>query len=335
MNYKIAVLGAGSWGTTLAMLLAEKNNDVVLWAYEKELAEVIKTKRENTFYLPGYTLPENIYPTNSLKEAVEACYIIISVVPSHAVRTVFTSLKGFMPDVPIVSATKGITIDTLQTVSQALKDILPESTFRKFITLSGPSFAKEVVKRLPTAITLAGNDDILLKELQKLFARPYFRVYTNMDVIGVEIGGSLKNVMAIATGCSDGLGFGHNTRAALITRGLAEIKRLGLALGAQPSTFYGLSGIGDLVLTCTGELSRNRTLGFKVGQGMKLREILDEMSDHGTVAEGVRTARAAIELSKIHNVPMPITQEVYNLLYEGKDVHQVVNDLMMREMKEE
>jgi glycerol-3-phosphate dehydrogenase (NAD(P)+) len=335
MNYKIAVLGAGSWGTTLAMLLAEKNNDVVLWAYEKELVEIIKTKRENTFYLPGYALPENIYITNSLKEAVEDSYIIVSVVPSHAVRNVFTSITGFIPDIPIVSATKGITVDTLQTVSQVLKDILNGSTYSKFVTLSGPSFAKEVVRRLPTAITIAGTDEPLLKDLQKLFARPYFRVYTNMDVIGVEIGGSLKNVMAIATGCSDGLGFGHNTRAALITRGLAEIKRLGLALGAQPPTFYGLSGIGDLVLTCTGELSRNRTLGFKVGQGMKLSEILDSMSEHGTVAEGIKTAKAAIELSKIHNIPMPITQEVYNLLYEGKDVHQVVNDLMLREMKEE
>lgn len=335
MNSKIAVLGAGSWGTTLAIMLAENNNDVVLWAYEKELVEIIKTKRENTLYLPGHKIPENIYPTNSLKEAVESSYIVVSVVPSHAVKDVFTGIKGSLPDVPVVSATKGITIDSLQTVSQVLKDILPESAYGKFAVLSGPSFAKEVVKRLPTAITIAGFDEALVKELQKVFARHYFRVYTNMDVIGVEVGGSLKNVMAIATGCSDGLGFGHNTRAALITRGLAEIKRLGMAMGANPATFYGLSGLGDLVLTCTGELSRNRTLGYKVGQGMKLSEILAEMSGHGMVAEGVRTAKAALELSKIHNIPMPITQEVYNLLYEGKDVNQVVHDLMMREMKEE
>lgn len=335
MNYKIAVLGAGSWGTTLAILLAEKDNEVMLWVYEKDLAEIIKNTRENKIYLPGYRLPENIYTTNSLKEAVEACDIIVSVVPSHAAKDIFTRLNEFLPEVPIVSATKGITIDTLQTVSQVLKDILPASVHRRFASLSGPSFAKEVAKKLPTAITLAAYDELIAKELQKVFATPYFRVYTNLDVIGVEIGGALKNVIAIATGCSDGLGFGHNTRAALITRGLAEIKRLGMAMGAHASTFYGLSGLGDLVLTCTGELSRNRTLGYKVGQGMMLSEILGELSDKGMVAEGIKTAMAALELSKKHNVSMPITQEVFNLLYEGKDVHKVVHDLMMREMKEE
>lgn len=335
MNNKIAVLGAGSWGTTLAILLAEKGNEVMLWVYEKDLAEIIKNTRENKIYLPDYTLPENIYSTNSLKEAVEACDIIVSVVPSHAVKDIFSRLNEFLPEVPIVSATKGITIDTLQTVSQVLKDILPASMHRRFAALSGPSFAKEVVKKLPTAITLAAYDELIAKGLQKVFATPYFRVYTNLDVIGVEIGGALKNVIAIATGCSDGLGFGHNTRAALITRGLAEIKRLGMAMGAHASTFYGLSGIGDLVLTCTGELSRNRTLGYKLGQGMKLSDILGELSDKGMVAEGIKTARAALELSKKHNVSMPITQEVFNLLYEGKDVHKTVHDLMMREMKEE
>lgn len=332
MSYKIAVIGAGSWGTTLAMLLAEKESEIRLWVYEKELVEIIKKERENTVYLPGYKLPDNINPTISLREAIESSDIILSVVPSHVVREVFTSIKEFMPDVPVISATKGITTDTLQTVSQVLEDVLSSTTIHKrFAVVSGPSFAKEVAKKHPTAITIASYNEVLAKELQGLFFRAYFRVYTNLDVIGVEIGGSLKNVIAIATGCADGLGFGHNTRAALITRGLAEIKRLGIAMGAHASTFYGLSGIGDLVLTCTGELSRNRTLGYRLGQGVKLKDTFSELSGRGMVAEGVKTAKAAHELSKRYNVPMPITQEVYSLLYEEKDVQKVVHDLMMRE----
>ncbi|MBI5755873.1 MAG: NAD(P)-dependent glycerol-3-phosphate dehydrogenase [Nitrospirae bacterium] len=330
MSCKIAVIGGGSWGTTLAVLLAEKDNEIRLWVYEKGLAEIIKARRENSIYLPGHILPENIYPTSSLKEAVQSCDVIISVVPSHAVRDVFTRLKEFMPDVPVVSATKGITTDTLQTVSQVLSEILSTAIHRRFASLSGPSFAKEVAKKLPTAVTLASYNDTLAKELQAIFVRPYFRVYTNMDVTGVEIGGALKNVIAIATGCSDGLDFGHNTRAALITRGLAEIKRLGMAMGAHAATFYGLSGIGDLVLTCTGELSRNRTLGYKLGQGGKLKDIFSGLSECGMVAEGVKTAEAAHELAKRYQVSMPITEAVYTLLYEEKDVHQVVHDLMMR-----
>ncbi len=332
MGYRIAVIGAGSWGTTLALLLAERDNDIRLWVHEKELVEIIKDKRENTFYLPGQILPGNIHPTNLLKEAVESCDIVVSAVPSHTVRDIFTLLKEYMPDVPVVSATKGIDVDTLQTVSQVLQDIFSPSIVHKYACLSGPSFAKEVVAKLPTAISLATYDEVIAGELQRLFVRPYFRVYTNPDVIGAEIGGALKNVIAIATGCSDGLGFGHNSRAALITRGLAEIKRLGVAMGAQASTFYGLSGIGDLVLTCTGELSRNRTLGYKLGQGIKLKEIFYEFSRRGMVAEGVKTAKAAYKLAQRYQISMPITQEVYSLLYEEKDVQQVAHDLMIREI---
>lgn len=332
MRRKIAVLGAGSWGTTLAKLLAEKDNEIRLWVYEKELVEVIKKERENSTYLPGHKLPENIEPTNSLKEAVTACDIILSVVPSHAVRSVFEELNDFMPDVPVVSATKGITTDTLQTVSEVIGDVLSLAVAHKrYAVVSGPSFAKEVAQKHPTAITIASANEALAKEMQALFLRSYFRVYTNFDITGVEIGGSLKNVIAIATGCADGLGFGHNTRAALITRGLAEIKRLGTAMGAQAPTFYGLSGLGDLVLTCTGELSRNRTLGYRLGQGVKLRDTFSELSDRGMVAEGVKTTKAAWELAKRYDVSMPITHEVYSLLYEEKDVQQVVHDLMMRE----
>ena len=332
MSKKIAVLGAGSWGTTLAMLLAEKDNEIRLWVYEKELVEVMKKERVNTVYLPGYTLPGNIYPTNSLRETIESSDIILSVIPSHTVRDLFTEIKEFMPDVPVISATKGITTDTLQTVSQVLAEVLSSAAIHmRFAIISGPSFAKEVAQKHPTAVTIASGNEVLAKELQALFFRSYFRVYTNMDIIGVEIGGSLKNVIAIATGCADGLGFGHNTRAALITRGLAEIRRLGLAMGAQAPTFYGLSGIGDLVLTCTGELSRNRTLGYRLGQGVKLRDTFSELSGRGMVAEGVKTAKAAWELAKKYDVSMPITQEVYSLLYEEKDVRQVAHDLMMRE----
>ncbi len=332
MINKVTVLGAGSWGTTLARLLAEKENEIMLWVYEKELVEVIKKERMNTVYLPGYELPANIFPTNSLREAIESTDIILSVVPSHAVRDIFSEIKEFIPDIPVLSATKGITTDTLQTVSQVLADILSQATIhRRFATISGPSFAIEVATRHPTAITIASSNEILAKELQSLFFRDYFRVYTNMDVIGVEIGGALKNVIAIATGCADGLGFGHNTRAALITRGLAEIKRLGMALDAQAPTFYGLSGIGDLILTCTGELSRNRTLGYRLGQGVKLRDTFSELSGRGMVAEGVKTAKAAWELAKKYDVSMPITHEVYKLLYEEKDARQVAHDLMMRE----
>ncbi|MGA2193563.1 MAG: NAD(P)H-dependent glycerol-3-phosphate dehydrogenase, partial [Nitrospirota bacterium] len=231
-----------------------------------------------------------------------------------------------------VSATKGIENDTLMTMGEVMEDVLPKKFHGRLAFISGPSFAKEVIKKMPTAVSVASHDPAAAKRIQEAFNTEYFRVYTNPDIMGVELGGALKNVIAIAAGCSDGLGFGHNTRAALITRGLAEIARLGMAMGANPLTFSGLSGMGDLVLTCTGELSRNRTVGYKLGQGIKLKEILDEMK---MVAEGVKTTKAAYGLSKKHGVTMPITEQVYSLLYEGKGPKQVVRELMTRDLKSE
>src|SRR4030066_1641450 len=292
---KIAVIGAGSWGTTLACLLAEKRYDVSLWAYEKEIVDEINGSRVNSIYLSDVILPVNLKATNNIGDAVKQAHYILNVVPTQFTRSIFKEAEKYISkDGVIISASKGIEQGTLLMVSAILKDI----TGQKIAVLSGPSFAKEILKKLPTAVTLATENADFSLQLQEIFNTHYFRVYTHTDVLGVELGGALKNVIAIATGCSDGLGLGHNARAALITRGLAEIKRLGMAMGAHTPTFYGLSGIGDLVLTCTGELSRNRTLGFTLGQGMKLMGVFEGLSEKGVVAEGVRTAKAACEIAK-------------------------------------
>lgn len=330
---RIGVIGAGAWGTSLAILLSEKGYEVSLWVYEDDLSEEIIKRRVNKLYLPGFKIPENVFITSSLGDASKGKDIIVSVVPSHVSRGVLTDLAPFLgEDTIIISCTKGIENDTMMTASEIMKDVLPKGLHNNLAFLSGPSFAIEVVKRLPTAVSIASyNKDIGLKA-QEVFNTPYFRTYTNSDVRGVELGGALKNVIAIASGVSDGLGFGDNTRAALITRGLAEMSRLGVSMGANPLTFSGLSGLGDLVLTCTGELSRNRTIGYKLGQGMRLKDILSGMK---TVAEGIRTTRAAYELSKKYGVEVPITEQVYKLLYEDKDPRDVVKDLMSRALKDE
>jgi glycerol-3-phosphate dehydrogenase (NAD(P)+) len=333
MTEKIGVIGAGAWGTALSMLLADKGHDVTLWMYEKDLAEETALTRDNRVYLPGFTLPESIQVTSSLETAVRDKAIILSVVPSHTVRTVSTQFTPFLSgNGVIVSASKGIEIETLMPLSEVFKDILPEPFHDRLCILSGPSFAKEVAQKMPTAVALASYDQVIAKKVQAIFSSPYFRIYTNPDVIGVELAGSLKNVVAIAAGVLEGMGFGHNTMAALLTRGLAEMARLGIAMGGNLQTFSGLAGIGDLVLTCTGGLSRNRTLGVRIGKGEKLNDIMSGMK---TVAEGVKTARAARYLARKYNVDMPIVDEVYQLLYEGKDPKQAVKDLMNRELKDE
>ncbi len=330
---KIAVIGAGSWGTTLAMLLADKGYHVKLWVYEPDLAEEMQKSRENKAYLPGHRLPDNIIVTSIIKDAVKDAGVLVFVVPSHVARGVIKGLAGFLSDnILIVSAAKGIENDTLMLMSDIFKEVLPEPLHKNLTFLSGPSFAKEVVKKMPTAVALAAYNKKAGESVQGLFSTDYFRVLTNSDVKGVELGGALKNVIAIATGISDGMGFGHNTRAAIITRGLAEMTRLGIAMGAEPATFAGLSGLGDLALTCTGELSRNRTVGFRLGKGEKLKDILASMK---MVAEGVKTTKAVYELSKKHKIEMPITNEVYYILYEGKDVKVSARDLMKRELGEE
>ena len=333
MQNRIAVVGAGSWGTTLAILLADKGHQVRLWVYEKELAEEMQKSRENKTYLPGYRLSDNISVTSSIKDAVSDSEIIVFVVPSHVARGVIKELSHLVSkDTVIVSATKGIENDTLMPISEVFKELLPKPFHKNLAFLSGPSFAKEVVQKMPTAVALASYDRKAGEIIQQAFSTDYFRVFTNSDVIGVELGGALKNVIAIATGIADGMGFGHNTRAAIITRGLAEMTRLGIAMGAEPATFAGLSGLGDLVLTCTGELSRNRTVGFRLGKGEKLKDILSSMK---MIAEGVKTTKAVYALSKRYDIEMPIPNEVYYILYEDKDVKASARDLMNRDLGEE
>lgn len=333
MTEKIGVIGAGAWGTALALLLADKGHEVTLWMYEKDLAEEMARTRENRVYLPGFTLPPAIKITSSMETAARDKALILSVVPSHTVRTVAKQLTPFLsPNTIIVSASKGIEIDTLMPLSEVFKDVLPKEFQTRLCFLSGPSFAKEVAQKMPTAVSLASYDPDAGKKAQEIFSSAFFRVYTNPDVLGVELAGSLKNVVAIAAGVLEGLGYGYNTMAALITRGLAEMARLGIAMGGSIQTFSGLAGMGDLVLTCTGGLSRNRTLGMRLGRGEKLKDI---MSGLKTVAEGVKTAKAARDLAEKYNVEMPIVDEVYQLLYEGKDPKAAVKDLMSRELKGE
>lgn len=333
MAEKIGVIGAGAWGTALALLLADKGLDAALWMFEKDLAEETQRTRENRVYLPGFTLPANILVTPSLEEAVRGRPYVLSVVPSHTVRAVSKQFAPYLADnAVIVSASKGIEIETLMPLSDVFRETLPPKFHNRLCFLSGPSFAREVAQKMPTAVALASYDPEAGSLVQKLMSTPYFRVYTNADVIGVELGGSVKNVIAIAAGVLEGLGFGSNTMAALLTRGLVEMSRLGTALGADPRTFSGLAGMGDLVLTCTGGLSRNRTLGVRLGKGEKLDDILKSAK---TVAEGVKTAKAARELARKNNIEMPIVEEVYSLLYEGKDPRQATKDLMGRALKGE
>lgn len=324
---RVSVIGAGSWGTALAFMLAEKGHSLTLWVYETDLVDEIKKDRENRRYLPGVRLPQNIIPTSSLEEAAEAD-LLLFVVPSHVSRKVLKELRPHLAEgTPLINATKGIETDTLMLMSQVIQDVLPPTHHDSVAVLSGPSFAKEVCQKLPTAVVLAAADHALAQRLQGILTTPLFKVYTSPDVIGVQLGGALKNVIAIASGGADGLGFGHNTRAALIARGLVEIMRLGKAMGADPATFFGLSGIGDLVLTCTGELSRNKTVGYQMGKGKKLPEILSGMT---MVAEGINTAKSAYHLAKKHSVEMPIVEQIHAVLFEGKDPRAAVVDLMER-----
>jgi len=328
MSY-IAIIGAGSWGTTLACLLSDKGYDVSLWVHDAALAEKIKETRTNSTYLPGITIPDNTKVTNNIEEALKRARHVLNAVPAQYVRAVFSEGLPYMLDEAIiVSLSKGIERGTLLTASSVLKEL----SDRSVAVLSGPSFAKEVIKKLPTAVTLAIEERNSAYLLQEVFNINNFRVYTHDDIPGVEIGGALKNVMAIASGISDSLGLGNNARASLITRGLAEMTRLGVAMGARARTFSGLSGMGDLVLTCTSLLSRNYTVGTQLGKGLKIRDILKEMK---YVAEGVTTAESAFELAKKFNVEMPIVEQVYNVIDKDKDPLQAVRDLMERSLKTE
>jgi glycerol-3-phosphate dehydrogenase (NAD(P)+) len=330
---QIGVIGAGSFGTAMAVHLAKNNYPVTLWAHDPAVAEAIQDHRENKTYLPGITLSENIHATHALGEAVSHKHMILQVNPSHAMRDVMVKALPYLGDqTTIVNCTKGLENETLLTMSQLLAEILPKSNHSQLAFLSGPSFAREVALGAPTAVTIASKNMDTAKFCQKVFSNARFRVYTTDDIVGSELASALKNVIAIAAGISDGLGFGHNTRAALITRGVAEILRLGKKMGANEMTFLGLSGMGDLVLTCTGDLSRNRSVGIQLGQGKKLDEILSSMK---MIAEGVKTAKAGWALAKKHGVEMPIIEQVYLVIFEGKDPRTAVYDLMTRETKAE
>jgi glycerol-3-phosphate dehydrogenase (NAD(P)+) len=329
----ISVIGGGAWGTALAKHLADKGLTVRLWAYEKEVANAITTKHENSIFLPGVTLPRTLVATSSMADAVESCEGLLFVVPSHVTRPVLQTLVPCLSGpIPLISATKGIEEGTSKLMTQVMDEVLPPFMQPMIMALSGPSFATELSAGKPTALCLAGREQTLVQQFQQALMTPAFRVYADTDLIGVQLGGALKNVMALAAGVVDGLELGLNARAALITRGLAEIVRLGVAMGADARTFYGLSGIGDLVLTCTGTLSRNHTVGVRLGKGEKLETILGGMQ---AVAEGVRTAHAALGLARRHGVDMPITQEINAVLFEHKSGRKAVSDLMEREAKPE
>jgi glycerol-3-phosphate dehydrogenase (NAD(P)+) len=326
----IAVLGAGSWGTTLANLLACKDAEVRLWAFEPEVVEAVNRDRENPLFLPGVSLSPRIRAFADVRESVTGAAVIVSAPPSHAVRSVIGSLgDAVAPGALVVSATKGIETDSLALMSQVFAECLPQV---RFTVLSGPSFAAEVCQGQPTAVVAAARVEADARAAQEVFATPAFRVYRNLGVIGVELAGALKNVIAVAAGIAEGLGMGHNPRAALITRGLAEITRLGMAMGADPLTFAGLAGMGDLVLTTTGSLSRNRSLGVALAQGQSFEEY---RATHRSVAEGANTSLAGAALGRRLDIELPITQQVCEVLFRGKAPREAIAQLMGRELKSE
>lgn len=329
---KIAVLGAGAWGTALARLLAERSR-VALWTWQAEHARDLRGDRENRAFLPGYALSEQVSPTADMTEAVTGAGIVVVAVPSDAVRATLTAAgPSLLPDATLVVVAKGIEPGTLMLLSEVTADVLGPAAEERAVFLSGPSFALEVARGLPTNLVAAGRNAERSLLVQQRFASDRLRVYSSDDPAGVQVGGALKNVIAIAAGASDGLGFGHNTRAALITRGLAEMARLAAAKGGSVLTLSGLAGLGDLVLTCSAELSRNRTVGFELGRGRALAEVLSGL---GHVAEGVTTADSAYHLAERLGVELPITSEVHAVLYSGKPVAQAVRDLLARPLKKE
>jgi glycerol-3-phosphate dehydrogenase (NAD(P)+) len=332
-DYKIGVIGAGSWGTTLANMLAEKGYAVTQWVYEQELFELLQKGHCNTWYLPERALDERMVFTQDLGQAIIDKQVILWATPVKVFRELFTrALQDIDAKSLHASASKGIELQSLKTVSQIAQELMPEGVQDRFAVISGPSFAKEVSLKMPSAVVSACCNHDTASTIQRVFATPYFRTYTSRDVLGVELGGALKNVMALASGIINGLGFGANTRAALITRGLAEIMRLGKSLGADPLTFSGLSGIGDLLLTCTSTQSRNYTVGTELGQGKSLEEIMSRMK---MIAEGVYTARSAHALANKRNIDMPIVREVYQILFENKPPRKALEDLMGRDLKRE
>lgn len=329
---RVAVVGAGSWGTAFATITAEKGVETLLWARRPELADEITAHHTNHDYLPEFELPPSLGATSDIQKAIEGAGVVIMAIPSHAFREVFRSVAPHLGEgVPVVSLTKGIEQETLQRMTEVIVeegDVDPG----RLAVVSGPNLAKEVMKRMPSATVVACSDEARGGELQTLFMAPFFRVYTNPDVVGCELSGALKNVMAIAAGIADGMGFGDNSRASLITRGLAEMTRLGVKLGGNPLTFAGLAGMGDLVATCISKLSRNRSVGEELGRGRALEDIVEEMS---MIAEGVKTSRAALALAEREGMEAPLIEHVVKVLYEGVSPGDMVLSLMLRSAKPE
>jgi len=333
MSSRVGVLGAGSWGTALAIHLARIGHDVRLWGREADRVRAMAAERQNTAYLSGIPFPTGLEPCPDLDAACDGRELLLFVCPSEGVRALCEAVRSRLRGAPLlVTAAKGVEQGTHLTMSAILERVLGADHAGRVAALSGPSFAREVAVDMPTAVTAAARDPGIAEAVQRVFNGAHFRVYTSTDVMGVEIGGAVKNVIALAAGVSDGLGFGHNSRAAIITRGLAEITRLAVHLGAERHTLAGLSGMGDLVLTCTGDQSRNRTVGLRLGRGERLADIVASMRE---VAEGVRNTRSVRDLALSVNVEMPITEQVYQLLYDGKEPRRVLSDLMSRGLKRE
>jgi len=329
---KIAVLGAGGWGTTLAILLHNNAHDITLWEFDSSYATLLKKQRINGLYLPGVTIPDKIDITDNLEEAVYKKDLLVLAVPSQFLRGVVRNFPSGINNSIILSVAKGIENNTFLTMSQMLKDVIPSLSDDQISVLSGPSHAEEVSRKIPTAVVAASKNGDTSRTVQSAFMTSYFRVYSSTDILGVELGGALKNIIAIGAGIIDGAKFGDNTKAAIMTRGIAEISRLGVCMGARPETFAGLSGMGDLIVTCMSRHSRNRYVGEKIGAGLKLKEVLESMQ---MVAEGVETTGSALKLAKELKVETPIIEEVYNILFEEKDPVQATYDLMTRDMKME
>ncbi|MCU0640044.1 MAG: NAD(P)H-dependent glycerol-3-phosphate dehydrogenase [Candidatus Krumholzibacteria bacterium] len=333
-NTRISVIGAGSWGTTLAILLDSNGCSVSLWEYFPEQAEALRRDRENKRFLPGIPIPASVRVTSDLEEALENPTHVLFVSPSHTMRKIARMVsvtKGFNRQLIAINASKGLEEKTLCRMSEVLSQELPLPK-KRIVGLLGPSHAEEVSRRMPTSIVVAGSDMAVLKSIQDVFMNEYFRVYTNRDLVGVELGVSLKNTIAIAAGICDGLGFGDNTKAALLTRGLAETKRLACRMGAKDDTLSGLAGVGDLIVTCMSRHSRNRHVGEEIGRGKSLKQVLSEMV---MVAEGVKTTKAAIMLASRVNVELPITEQVYKVLFNKKDPRKAIRDLMIRKARNE
>ena len=330
---RASVIGLGAFGTALANTLASRCDEVRAWARESKVVDSINGPRENKTYLPGIAVSPRVRATLSLEEALGGAELVVFATPSHATRDVLRNALPFLHEhVPLLTVAKGIENETLMTMTQLLEDCLPEEFHPSIAILSGPSFAKEMAAGMPTVVTIAAHHEKVAQRIQGALQTETFRTYTSVDVIGVEMGGALKNVIAIAAGISDGLGFGLNARSAVITRGLAEISRIAVAMGANPLTLMGLAGLGDLVLTCTGDLSRNRRVGIELGKGRALEQILADMTQ---VAEGVKTARSARDLSRKVGVELPICDQVHAIMYEGKSPRRALVELMTRAPKRE